>query len=375
MMRAVDGPSPERTVQIVTDPGRLDDFAGIWRTRAVAAGNAFMTPEWYAAHLAIAEDIEPFVIVVGDESDPRLLLPLVRRRNVLRFAAASVGDRFGPLLRTEDDTEALEDGCAELLRTAPAWRLASLERVDAALAEDMTRALRRSGARLAMTDSARLPGLDLDGRTWDDYLSERSRNFRSELKRKGRALERSHRVDYVAIRDARDVADALSEHFALHELRWPVSSRQSQRARQVKRFHGDFARSAAARGWLRMWQLRVDERAIASWYGWNVGGRYAYYQAGLDPRWARFSPGTLLLAHTIREAIEEGCQTYEFLLGEESYKQRFGTRTHGVASLTVAPRRSLALAAAAGVWAARRGARRLPPPFKRALARAAGAVQ
>src|ERR1700747_3104813 len=115
--------SPDRTVQIVTDPSRLDEFASIWRTRAVAAGNAFMTPEWYVAYLASARDVEPFVLVVGDADDPRFLLPLVRRRDALGFAAASIGDRFGPLLRTEADTQALADGCGALLDAATAWRL------------------------------------------------------------------------------------------------------------------------------------------------------------------------------------------------------------------------------------------------------------
>lgn len=367
----MDRPNPDRTVQIVTDPARLDDFSDVWRVRAVAAGNAFLTPEWYAAYLGVAGDAEPFVLVVGDGKDPQLLLPLVRRGDALRFAAASVGDRFGPLLRAGAGPQALDDACEALLQAAPKWRLAWLERVDGSLAADMSQSLRRSGARLTITDTATLPTLDVHGLTWDGYLAARSRNFRSELKRKERALERSHRVEYVEIREAEDLGDALSDHFALHELRWPVHPRRSQRARSVKRFHGDFACRAAARGWLRLWQLRVDGQAIASWYGWNVGGRYAYYQAGLDPRWARFSPGTLLLARTIRAAIQEGCLTYEFLLGEERYKQRFGTRTSGVASLTAAPRPSAALAVVAGIWAARRGARKLPPPLKATLARAA----
>jgi CelD/BcsL family acetyltransferase involved in cellulose biosynthesis len=52
----------------------------------------------------------------------------------------------------------------------------------------------------------------------------------------------------------------------------------------------------------------------------QYNSKYLYYQAGLDPKWARFSPGTVLFSYCIRRAIEEGMEEFDFLQGDESYK-------------------------------------------------------
>ena len=65
--------------------------------------------------------------------------------------------------------------------------------------------------------------------------------------------------------------------------------------------------------------------AVAGWYGWRVGDRFSYYQAGFDPAWSRYSVGFLLLAETVREAIAEGAAEYDLLLGDEAFKARFAT--------------------------------------------------
>jgi CelD/BcsL family acetyltransferase involved in cellulose biosynthesis len=44
------------------------------------------------------------------------------------------------------------------------------------------------------------------------------------------------------------------------------------------------------------------------------------YQRGLNPEWNRYSPGHLLLAHAMREAIAEGAREFDLLRGVEPYK-------------------------------------------------------
>jgi CelD/BcsL family acetyltransferase involved in cellulose biosynthesis len=59
-------------------------------------------------------------------------------------------------------------------------------------------------------------------------------------------------------------------------------------------------------------------------------GRSAlYYQAGWDPHSAvaGLSPGVVLMANSIRDAIADGAQYYEFLRGDEAYKSRW-TKTY-----------------------------------------------
>jgi CelD/BcsL family acetyltransferase involved in cellulose biosynthesis len=50
------------------------------------------------------------------------------------------------------------------------------------------------------------------------------------------------------------------------------------------------------------------------------------YQIGFDPKLKRMSPGAIIIAHAIQEAISRGLKEFDFLRGSESYKYRWGAR-------------------------------------------------
>lgn len=79
---------------------------------------------------------------------------------------------------------------------------------------------------------------------------------------------------------------------------------------------------ALLRGWLRLYLLSVDGNCIAVEYCLHIADRVADFQSGFDVRWSRFGVGTLLIAHAIREAIQEGASEFDFLRGGEAYKRR-----------------------------------------------------
>jgi CelD/BcsL family acetyltransferase involved in cellulose biosynthesis len=127
----------------------------------------------------------------------------------------------------------------------------------------------------------------------------------------------------------------MSTLFELHRKRWSVERDRVFASEDAQAFHRDFASAALDRGWLRLWFLEVDGTSIAAWYGWRLGRRYLYYQAGLDPAWAKHSPGLVLLAHTIRSALEEGAAEYDMLLGDEAYKARFADAQRSAGTLMI----------------------------------------
>jgi CelD/BcsL family acetyltransferase involved in cellulose biosynthesis len=367
----LDVPAGGIATEILTQRSELAGIADEWRGLAVAARNPFLTPEWYFSYLDHAPAAQPSVVVVRQHGALQLLLTLVREGSLLRFAGGKLGDCFRPLLAAGAPPECLDLAFGALNSARSQWRLARFDRVEPEDSGDLAAALKRAGANLATTELATLPAADLAGLTWDSYLAKRSHNFRSEFRRKERTLAKQHQHKYVEARGVDEIQAALTDHFDLHERRWPVHRTERRSADGLKRFHRAFATEAATRGWARLWQLRVDGQPIASWYGWNLGGRYLYYQAGLHPDWSRFSPGTLLLGRTIQAAIEEQCSTYDFLLGEETYKRRFCNESRDVTTLTAAPRPSLRLVVAAGKWEARKRVKQLPMPVKQALRRTA----
>ena len=348
-----------RDVQVLADPADEPGLVDAWRALAEAQGNAFTTPEWYAAYARhYGADAPPFVVRVRD-ADGTLagLLPLCRdtKRSgagpsvlsgrTVRFAGADVGDRFGPVAQPGREAEVARAAAGALGREAVV-----LQNVDAgaerfgALGEGLRG--RVSSTRLR---GGVLPYVPLTGHTWDTFLGARSRNFRQQVRRKERALVDGQGAVFRATASPDEVNRDVAEFFRLHAARWDDREGGSTiTSPTVHAFHTDFAAAALERGWLRMWFLEVpgdaaersstggEREAVAALYAWRIGGRYAYFQAGFDPAWAEKSVGLVLMAHTVRSAIEEGAEEYDLLLGDETYKARFATDEREVEVLVVA---------------------------------------
>jgi len=56
----------------------------------------------------------------------------------------------------------------------------------------------------------------------------------------------------------------------------------------------------------------------------DYGGHYDLYNSGFNPDFSSLSPGQVLTAYTIKDAIENGRTLYDFLRGNEEYKFRLG---------------------------------------------------
>jgi CelD/BcsL family acetyltransferase involved in cellulose biosynthesis len=67
--------------------------------------------------------------------------------------------------------------------------------------------------------------------------------------------------------------------------------------------------------------IEVDGRPIAMFYGFLLAGRLYYFQLGYDPAWSAGSPGIVLITKTVEEACATGCVEYNFLQGDEPFKQ------------------------------------------------------
>jgi CelD/BcsL family acetyltransferase involved in cellulose biosynthesis len=359
--------------RVLTDAGDAAALEPAWRTLAERRGNAFVTPEWFRASLR-GGGATPYVVAVLERGEPLGLLPLAAaggRLRTLRFAGAAFGDRFEPVCAPGDE-ERVAAAAGSALASRRDWAVLALDHVDAGAA--WTRALVAAGGLAAVRSGPAkpLPYAEL-GRGWDDYLRGRSRNLRSQLGRKLRALERDRDVRFRETDPARLAGD-LDTLLALHDRRRAELGGSSLAGEPARALHREFAVAALERGWLRLWLLEVDGEPVAAWYGWSVGGRYAYYNAGFDPGFGDASVGLLLLARTVRAAAEEGAAEYDLLLGGEAFKYRFATGERWVESLVVTRRLHPARALAITEGSLRRAAGRLPPAARARLRRAASAV-
>jgi CelD/BcsL family acetyltransferase involved in cellulose biosynthesis len=343
----------------LSDPGVRDE----WRRLAELRENPFLTPEWFSAWGAAYPDEEPFAIAWRQEGELRGVLPLVRAGSwplrTLRLAGSRRADWMTPACAVADETE-MAAACAELLRERRrSWDLLRLDRVDDSSAWPQALWAAQGGDLAPARPRRRdvLPFIAFDDGGYEAYLAGRSRNFRSQMGRRRRKLEREHGLEFRQTTAPERLDADMDAFFRLHEERWQDRGGSSSAEEAVRRLHRDFAAAALERGWLRLWTAWVDGEPGAAWYGWRLGDRYCYALSGLAKRYEPLALGSVLLAHTIESAAAEGAAIYDLMWGDEGYKRRFETGRRSASTWVVGRRRTAPRAASAARTSIERAAR------------------
>jgi CelD/BcsL family acetyltransferase involved in cellulose biosynthesis len=327
----------------------FDGLAEDWTRLALQTGSIFSTWEWNSLWWKyFGRGRELMATVCRDDGGNLVaILPLYGSRErplrILRFLGHGQGDHLGPICAPAD-----RDQVAQALHDALGSRRFDLFIGDKMPSEPGWNALLR-GRMLRRTAS---PVLRFEGRSWDELLASRSANFREQVRRRERKLAREHKLEYRFCDDPAQLQSYLDVLFRLHLARW--GDRGAWFSPEAEAFHREFASLAFQRGWLRLWLLELDGRPAAAWYGLRFGRVELYYQAGRDPEWERGSVGFVLLAHSIRAAIEDGMDEYWFLEGSESFKYRFASDDPGLETIAI-PRSLRGRAAVAAAAALGRG--------------------
>ncbi|MFH1331460.1 MAG: GNAT family N-acetyltransferase [Actinomycetota bacterium] len=214
---------------------------------------------------------------------------------------------------------------AVLRRTRP--DLADLDGLRAGgLLEALT--LRRRADRRRFAETIPCPYLPLPS-TWEEYEAGLGRNLRQNLRRYARRLEEEAPgpVTRRLVVRPEEVDPTLDDLARLHQQ---VRSARGQagafRSADLNAFHHLAARRFLEAGRLRLHRLDVGGTAVAVIYCVRQGDVVSFYTTGYDSAYARFGPGRALMAHAIGAAIAEGAAEFDFLRGDETYKDQWGTR-------------------------------------------------
>jgi CelD/BcsL family acetyltransferase involved in cellulose biosynthesis len=171
--------------------------------------------------------------------------------------------------------------------------------------------------------------------SWDAYLAALSGKHRHELTRKIRRFEREapeHRV--VFVHTAAEVEARLGDFLTLHR------ASRTGKAKFMDARMETFFRAAipalAARDAVRLWFLEAGGEPIASFICLEWDDTVGLYNSGFSPGRAALSPGLVLLAHVIQDAIGRRRPRFDFLRGEERYKLEFEPTLENVFRVEIA---------------------------------------
>jgi CelD/BcsL family acetyltransferase involved in cellulose biosynthesis len=166
----------------------------------------------------------------------------------------------------------------------------------------------------------RCPVVELPG-TWDGYLAGLPGKDRHELRRKlRRAQGGGPRVEVA--RTPAAMAALMDAFIALHRRSKVGKARFMDEPMEV--FFRDLGTVLSHAGLAALWMLWLEERPAAALFCLEQAGTVSLYNSGFDPEARALSPGVVLIARTIEDAIARGFRRYDFLRGEEPYKYGFG---------------------------------------------------
>ena len=165
-------------------------------------------------------------------------------------------------------------------------------------------------------------------KSYEALLGSLGARHRKNIRQGFRHLEKDFKVDFLDYSASPFVSGGMNTFFDLHQKRWNAAGLPGVFANQESRsFHLDIARSFSQKGWLGLFLLELSGKPVAAHYGFKYRGRFYSYLSGFDPRYFRYSVGSLLTVHVMRNCIESGLVEFDFMRGAEEYKDHWNALT------------------------------------------------
>ncbi len=295
--------------------------------------SVFLTPAWQETWWEeFGREEELRLYAVGPEDAPLGVAPLHLREGRLMFLGDT--DLFDYHDFITEDAE-FYPALFECIEQEP-WRTLDLASVPewTATFELLPAAARERGYEVRIEHEDVSPGIELPG-SWEEYLGGFRKKDRHELRRKLRRLESAGEVS-LRLSDGGTFDRDLG---VFQEVM--AESREEKREFLTPERQGFFdriARRMLELGGLRLFQLELDGELLASALTFDYAGRRLLYNSGFRVEHSWLSPGLLLKALCVREAIESGLGYFDLLRGAEAYKHRLGARDHSVYRIVAARR-------------------------------------
>ena len=149
-----------------------------------------------------------------------------------------------------------------------------------------------------------------------------SQKQRHEVRRKLRRIREAGEVNYRIIEDTRDAPDAIDIFLKL--FRKGKVEKAFFMNTERESFFRSMAKAMAQAKLLRLGILELKALPIAAVMCFDYNNTVYLYNSSYDPQYGSLSVGVISKVLSIKESIERGRRTFDFLKGAEDYKYRLG---------------------------------------------------
>ncbi|WP_027366704.1 GNAT family N-acetyltransferase [Desulfocurvibacter africanus] len=172
------------------------------------------------------------------------------------------------------------------------------------------------------------------------YVASLSSNFRSNLKKAGKRLNRLGRNDILFLSNEDITEEHIQQFFGLEASGW--KGRAGSAILSSKRHTGFFTnliRRLRARGMLECHFLKVEGKLLAGHLAVRTQSKLTLWKIAYDEEYARYAPGNILLERLMHRVHEEGATDEIDLITNFPWHSNWGAQKRPYQNLIIsAPR-------------------------------------
>ncbi len=305
----------------------FNNLTSCWRdaNNRLRWGSIFVLPPWLKAWWQqFGVDAELFLSAVRKGEEVIGVAPLMVRGNQASFIGSEdVCDYLDFVVSPGSEDDFFNFILDDLIKNGINNLDLKLVRHDSTVLGNLAGIAQRRGYQVSCSHEDVSLELDLPT-TWEAYLEMLNAKQRHEVRRKLRRLGEMGEVDYHVIRGAGAVNDAMDDF-----LRMFSESREDKFAfltAPIESFFRSVVNAMGQAGLLRMGILKLGDLPTAMVMCFDYNSCLYLYNSGYDRQYNYLSAGLLSKVLCLKNSLEEGRKSFNFLKGDEPYKYRLGGR-------------------------------------------------
>jgi CelD/BcsL family acetyltransferase involved in cellulose biosynthesis len=334
--------------ELIVEPARLEELQDAWDALSVANAEPMSGPAWMLGwwRHAAPPGTQLRVVAVRDRGEligiaPFYLDPVdLSGIIVYRLLTGDFSSSVTPLAQPDRAWDVAQSVSEALAQATPRPDIVALAPLVAgspwvtAIRELWPGRMRPLECRYGLHDA---PTVSLAYDSYEEWLSSRSANFRSNARRRTRQFQRAGGI--ARLSDAETVLDDIQAFARLHAARWEGrgSSRLATLSERLPSLLGELAQALLPEGRFRLWVLELDGEPICTDLSLAAGRELVGVNVGWDERFRHLSPPQLSCLHRIEHGIACGDRHLSLGRGVSPYKLGFADGNQPVAETALLP--------------------------------------
>lgn len=307
-------------IKVIRSLAGLNELQPVWDSASSAEwASPVLSHDWVRICAEVFDIGGTFEIILAGDPPSLAIAPLFRSRRggqrLELIGASELYEASDFLYSDGSNIDALAAALADSRLPVLLKRIQADSPIPAALRN----AYRRRGI-VIFRPTTGYPWISLD-KSWESPEQHLNSGRRSDLRRARRIAEGMGPLSCEILSpDPADLESFLREAYEVEAAGWKAREGSAlARDRLRGEFYRRYAAAACKQGILRMCFLRIGGRTAAMQLAAVSGNRFWLLKIGYSDKFARCSPGMLLMLETIRYAAQCGLRSYEFLGADEPW--------------------------------------------------------